>query len=685
MSTAPRPTPCLAVPSTQNTAPIFEFRCLYTHDLRQKKKRWQDGTLRFHTFNKRVMVYDLPRNYIGDTHWRDDHPVQDGDELSLDKGVLVQVGEAVGITEQDLTEIRVKRKQIQGDSPAKVATPRLSYPAASHSAVTPLTQLRPKSLNTLLGIPRGAYGRATLPTKSPFENRHADTEEDLGKERPVKRQRLSTEHELEEIAPRNIENNHKIKDVLPRFQNGKSSTVAANQRPVPREIVAIESDDENPTSSSIAPTGSLASPCGNPTGNPKGNPCVAKIDRDHLGTGVSRHSDNVTPKLKKSSAIDQQKSLTKIAALQDDGEQRPQNMLRVASRKPRRRLMYRDLLPERPPSRVTDNLQNNSNKILQEGSRKSKSKHTLDQADDLHRFAQRQRAELEARLQRSAGSEKQAEWNSLSASPSHSLQNSSEAKQRMKVVETPYIGSTKGAEDMALPRTICNTSSEHVLEGNGPDDVLSESLFLTQEPQNEFDPVTELARMDNILLVRPNRPPTPGDKDDLSDAANPGQQTYGAESTSQIARGPKITSTIHPPPSVALQQKPPVVNPGPRLNTAFKQPTKNAPLPQPTVPSPTPRTTRLRSPLKKALTDTIQPAKVMKSPSDKRALQRTTSDITGRSSPAVKQRRESQKARVEAQDADLGPWSREAFDLFGWNVGDSQTLVGKGTSSKSMG
>ena len=683
MSTAPRSTASLAVPSTQNTAPIFEFRCLYTHDIRQKKKRWQDGILRFHTFNKRVMVYDLPRNYIGDTHSRDDHPVQDGDELSLDKGVLVQVGEMVGTTEQDLTDIRAKRRQLHGDSPAKVATPRLSYPATPHFTATPLSQLRPKSLNTLLGVPRGAYGRATLPSKSPFENRHAAQAEHPEKERPAKRQRLSTEQELEEVAPWNRENKHKFQDVLPRFKNGKPSILAAEQRPIPADIVTIESDDENSAPPRNVTGKSLASARHNPIGSPNPRPCVAKINQAHPRTREPPDSEEVVSGLRRSSAVDQQRSLTEIPAPQDDGEQRPQNMLRVASRKPRRRLMYRDLLPERPPSGVTDALRN-CDKIVQEGSRKSKSRRTPEQANDLHRFAQRQRVELECRLQRSAECEKQVEWNSLSASPMHSSQHSPEVKQRTKRLRTANISSTKGAEESALPRTICNASSEHALTGNGPD-ALTESLFLNQEPQKEFDPATELERMDNILLVRPDRPLTANNKDKISDASNFGQQNCRAESILLTARDPKITSVIDPPPNVASLREFPAPKPGPHGNTAFKQPTKNAPLPQPTVAAPTTRRLRPRSPLKKALTDSVQSTKVMKSPSDNRALQRATSDITSRSSPAAKQRQESEKARIEAQDADVGPWSREAFDLFGWNVGDSKTLVDKGTSSKSMG
>ena len=139
--------PGFAVPSTQNTAPILEFRCLYTHDLRRKQKRWQDGLLRFHTFNKRIMVYDVSRNYIGDMHWREDEVLQDGDEFQLDRGVLIQVGEATGSMEQDLTGLLEKRKK----APEVVVNEEVPQqpvvvPMAG-SKVAQLPQLRPKTLN----------------------------------------------------------------------------------------------------------------------------------------------------------------------------------------------------------------------------------------------------------------------------------------------------------------------------------------------------------------------------------------------------------------------------------------------------------------------------------------------------------------------------------------------------------
>ena len=198
-----RNTPSLSLPETQNTAPVLEFNCLYTHDIRRKSKRWQDGFLRYHTFNKRVMVYDTPRNFIGDTHWTDGEALREGDELTLDKdGVLVQVADAVGRTETDLTDLRKSKKKgnsQHGSSPiAPTRTPQtpLARALGSTAARAAPTQLKHKSLNALLGTPKGPIGKAALPARSPFEARYADSGNEENAEweqgRPPKRQRVET-------------------------------------------------------------------------------------------------------------------------------------------------------------------------------------------------------------------------------------------------------------------------------------------------------------------------------------------------------------------------------------------------------------------------------------------------------------------------------------------------------------
>jgi hypothetical protein len=194
-------TPSLSVPPTQNTAPVLEFNCLYTHDIRRKQKRWQDGFLRFHTFNKRVMVYDVPRNFIGDMHWKEDTAFDEGEEFTLERdAVLVQVAESVGRTETDLTELKQSAKKSRREGggqrssppPMSLATPSrpMGPPMArpgTASVAGGNTQLKHRSLNALLGTPKGRIGKAVVPTKSPFEMRQAEENEEWESGRPSKR------------------------------------------------------------------------------------------------------------------------------------------------------------------------------------------------------------------------------------------------------------------------------------------------------------------------------------------------------------------------------------------------------------------------------------------------------------------------------------------------------------------
>lgn len=109
------PETTIAAPDTATnapaTAPIHEFICLYSHDLRRKQKRWQDGTLRFHTFNQKFMVYDDNGVYVGEGHWQGDmDDFQEGLEIKLDRPMAcLQVMECTGTKEQDLSQVLGKR------------------------------------------------------------------------------------------------------------------------------------------------------------------------------------------------------------------------------------------------------------------------------------------------------------------------------------------------------------------------------------------------------------------------------------------------------------------------------------------------------------------------------------------------------------------------------------------------
>ncbi|PPJ54009.1 hypothetical protein CBER1_03005 [Cercospora berteroae] len=194
-----RSSPAMSAPLTQITAPVLEFSCLYTHDAHKKRRKWQDGFLRFHTFNKRVMVYDIPRNFIGDVHWAGNEAIQDGDELTLQQGgVLVEVGESVGQTQTDLSELRKSKTKTKGpsssSSPVRAAQMARPLSTAGLQRTNAQAPLRHKSLNTLLGTPRGPIGKAQLPTKSPVEERHARMEnEEWENGRAPKRARVEIE------------------------------------------------------------------------------------------------------------------------------------------------------------------------------------------------------------------------------------------------------------------------------------------------------------------------------------------------------------------------------------------------------------------------------------------------------------------------------------------------------------
>lgn len=195
--TTVRNIPSLSVPATQNTAPVFEFRCLYTQDIRKKKKVWQDGSLKYHTFNKRVMVWDEQKNYIGDAHWRENVDLQEGAEFNLDRGALVEVGESIGSSVTDLVPLleTVRQHPVNLENTA-LSTSTAKAPPSSRGSVATRSQWQPKPLSAILGNSQGPIGRARLQTKSPYELRQENRPvPDVPQQRPAKRPCLSVQQE----------------------------------------------------------------------------------------------------------------------------------------------------------------------------------------------------------------------------------------------------------------------------------------------------------------------------------------------------------------------------------------------------------------------------------------------------------------------------------------------------------
>ncbi|KAK3372049.1 hypothetical protein B0H63DRAFT_483734 [Podospora didyma] len=177
-----------SAPGAGSTAPVLEFQCLFTHDLRRKQKRWQDGRLKYHMFNKRVMAYDDRGNFVGDMHWRRDWDFDEGEEVELERGgVIVQVAECVGRHEQDLSELLDKPAREKEERQAAKAAARPAAPLSMHPLHTPAPRPRPpmnqdhfqtrhRPLLQVLGTPASPYGRAAVPADSPFEQRQKASE-----------------------------------------------------------------------------------------------------------------------------------------------------------------------------------------------------------------------------------------------------------------------------------------------------------------------------------------------------------------------------------------------------------------------------------------------------------------------------------------------------------------------------
>ncbi|KAL2108665.1 hypothetical protein VUR80DRAFT_3532 [Thermomyces stellatus] len=165
---------------TRTTAAVVKFICLYTRDLKRKHKRWQDGRLEFHTFNRRVMVYDDGGNFVGDSHRTKSNDVEDGDEFQLDRGnVIVQVTERVGQREQDITEIVARKPKVQenaAQSSTALLTPRTKLP---------ISNMRHLPLQSLLSTPGRQIGRAVIPTTSPFDRRNQMPDDHRSKRRKL--------------------------------------------------------------------------------------------------------------------------------------------------------------------------------------------------------------------------------------------------------------------------------------------------------------------------------------------------------------------------------------------------------------------------------------------------------------------------------------------------------------------
>ncbi|KAI9929871.1 hypothetical protein ASPWEDRAFT_64759 [Aspergillus wentii DTO 134E9] len=351
-SAAPRGTPGLTVPSSQNTAPVIKFRCLYTHDLRRKAKRWQDGYLRYHKFNKRAMVFDTSGNFIGDLHWRKDEDIQDGDEMELDKGVLIEVGECMGSTETDISSLFEKKRSSQGSpsqqKPSPAARPS-STPVRSAMSSQPS-----RSLNDLLGIKRTPIGRLV----SPYEERHSQVQTGNSQQSPgpaAKRQKTVSSERPREQRP-NPPPPSRAQPVVvdldgpaaPKLRNGNEK-----EKTIPTPL----GPEERPRERNLNPRPAVIErPAVGTIGKEKEQTSIPKppepLTRPRIDPQPSRATPNAptpssAPKETRPRPVENTRpsnNLSRSFGSISTNADPPVNTLRMSTDRPRKKLMYSELL-----------------------------------------------------------------------------------------------------------------------------------------------------------------------------------------------------------------------------------------------------------------------------------------------------------------------------------------------------
>lgn len=629
-STITRPARSLNVPSTQNTAPVLDFRCLYTYDLRRKAKRWQDGLARFHTFNKRVMVYDESRNFIGDTHWREPEPIQDGDELQLDKGILIQIGEATGKTDQDISGLFEKRKAAPVEdgntSPATTRRPQVSSPREVRVAPTATSQLMPRTLNSVLGTPKVQLGRAALPAKSPFELRHADGTENGIEKRAAKRQRVS----------------------YPGVTTTLSSPASCVQAPSKRARSEVQPVDQE-----AADNGAIG--CRDevdvPTGKSANKPLNGKtVPRQQKGWETAKNPKvngapkerNLGPAGKKAPAPtvrlqDREVNRSDVINADSSGRSEPSeepisqgSRLRIVSSKPRKKLMYRDLLPQ---ARQTTKAPSDYHALMRK--EKMTEEPIALEKDPLSQYHHEERDRLRARLER-------------------------HERRGVPSVHVPDEPEVVDVETLFVTPDDC-THGSHGVENDGKTIVIGVHSKHQTRPHRRYDTLGEHVDDDN---------PSP-----------PKYLEAPFSSKSELARMDALLLHHNRPPPQEIQPPKPIFPPKPQANIPSKAPFPPAPalsrpkLTRPIPPQPPPppdsKVTTNNS-LKRSLSTVITSTTATPTQqTSKRSLRKTVSDTATLASGA-KQGSLEGGLRLPAASVEAAPdpWSSEAWDLFGWRRED---------------
>ncbi|KTW28310.1 uncharacterized protein T551_02729 [Pneumocystis jirovecii RU7] len=95
-----------------HTAAVDRFKCLWTSNKHQVRKRWHDGFLNFHRFNFRAMLYDKENTLVDDL-FMPKQSVVSGNQIEFDHH-LVSVEDALGTTYTDISSLYTRNHNIAG-------------------------------------------------------------------------------------------------------------------------------------------------------------------------------------------------------------------------------------------------------------------------------------------------------------------------------------------------------------------------------------------------------------------------------------------------------------------------------------------------------------------------------------------------------------------------------------------
>ncbi|EME84539.1 uncharacterized protein MYCFIDRAFT_195555 [Pseudocercospora fijiensis CIRAD86] len=656
-----RNTPPMSVPQTQNTAPVLEFNCLYTHDVRKKTKKWQDGVLRYHTFNKRVMVYDVPRNFIGDMHWTGHGDLHEGDEVTLERsGVTVEVADCIGRSETDLSELRKSKNK--SSSAAATSPPSRTAPIAiARASILPParanTQLKHQSLNTLLGTPKGPIGKAQLPSRSPFEEKHANDENEAWEDGwPPKRPKTgdgwnvtrttttskSSKRNEMPLWARTSDAAKQKKRALPPGQQklGTKEVIALsddeNDEQRPSDFLPGFSDDALANSSSPAKakrrTTAKSTACSSsPAFQTQKAPDSASRSAEKLRlkpakpssraksnvetTATAADTDQRPPRkvstMVEARPVEEVANLPKETMQQRDSSSRTGHTLRLASTAPKKRgLLCQDQLlkkSKRPPAIDIDNA--------------NVSEEVRSKSTDKDEVASAAREKFEARLARI------------------DKKGGSTSSARLKQA------SKKGSSEKQVPLVI---SSDNTLVGNVVPEIAP--------PCEEDSTVTvhrasalELGRLDDLVLppLAPVKRPTTAmvDQADHTLARPPAKEE---RSLRKVNTDPDMTAKSRRIPGAPVRYTPSPTKRSRESTPAASRPTAHVPVPHTSIN----KAPRSRRPLQKSVSLNV-------------TANGTSTVILGRQFKATSAK-PAQQPELEPAHQDFGPWSRDAFDLFTW-------------------